>query len=85
MSQIYERVALIGLGLIASSLYWAIKRDGLASEVVGYARSSETRDTAREIGLCDTVYDSLAEAVAGADLVCLLVRWTALHAKSRRR
>ena len=38
MSQIYDRVALIGLGLIASSLFWAMKRDGLAGEVVGYAR-----------------------------------------------
>lgn len=83
MSQIYERVALIGLGLIASSLYWAIKRDGLASEVVGYARSSETRDTAREIGLCDTVYDSLAEAVAGADLVVLCVPVGAMDSVAR--
>ena len=73
MSQIYDRVALIGLGLIASSLFWAIKREGLAREVVGYARSAETRDIAREIGLCDTVYDSAAEAVKGADLVVLCV------------
>ena len=73
MSQIYDRVALIGLGLIASSLYWAIKRDGLAGEVTGYARSAETRDTAREIGLCDRICDSAIEAVKGADLVILCV------------
>ncbi|MEM8576864.1 MAG: prephenate/arogenate dehydrogenase family protein [Pseudomonadota bacterium] len=70
---IYERVALIGLGLIASSMFWAIKRGGLAGEVVGYARSPETRETAREIGLCDRIADSAAEAVAGADLVVLCV------------
>ena len=70
---IYDRVALIGLGLIASSMFWAIKRAGLANEVTGYARSSETRDTAREIGLCDRVCDSAAEAVEGADLVVLCV------------
>ncbi len=64
MSQLYDRVALIGLGLIASSLFWAMKRDGLAGEVVGYARSSETRATAREIGLCDRIYDTAVEAVA---------------------
>jgi cyclohexadieny/prephenate dehydrogenase len=74
MSQpIYDRVALIGLGLIASSMYWAIKRAGLAGEVTGYARSPETRDKARKIGLCDRVCDSAMEAVKGADLVVLCV------------
>lgn len=70
---VYGRVALIGLGLIASSMFWAIKRAGLAGEVTGYARSSETRTTARKIGLCDRVCDSAAEAVQGADLVVLCV------------
>lgn len=70
---IYERVALIGLGLIASSMFWASKRAGLAGEITGYARSQETRDTARKIGLCDRVCDSIAEAVKDADLVVLAV------------
>ncbi|MDE4305324.1 prephenate/arogenate dehydrogenase family protein [Phaeobacter gallaeciensis] len=70
---VYNRVALIGLGLIASSMFWAMKRAGLAGEVTGYARSAETRDTARRIGLCDRVCDSAAEAVEGADLVVLCV------------
>ena len=73
MSVIYDRVALIGLGLIASSMYWAMQRDGIAGHVVGYARSAETRETAREIGLCDSVVDDLAEAVKGADLVVLAI------------
>jgi len=73
MSVIYDRVALIGLGLIASSMFWAIKRGGLAREVTGYARTEETRQTAREIGLCDVVYDDMAAAVEGADLVVLCV------------
>ncbi|MDX5384139.1 MAG: prephenate/arogenate dehydrogenase family protein [Rhodobacterales bacterium] len=73
MSVIYNRVALIGLGLIASSMFWAMKRGGLAGEVTGYARSQATRDTARRIGLCDRVCDTAAEAVAGADLVVLCV------------
>ena len=73
MTQIYNRVALIGLGLIASSMAWGIKRGGLAAEVTGYARSAETRDTAREIGLCDQIFDSAAEAVKDADLVVLCV------------
>jgi cyclohexadieny/prephenate dehydrogenase len=73
MSMIYNRVALIGLGLIASSMFWAMKRKGLAGEVRGYARTAETRDTARRIGLCDQVCDSIAAAVKDADLVVLCV------------
>ena len=70
---IYEKVALIGLGLIASSMYWAMKRGAVASEVRGFARSAETRQTAREIGLCDVVCDTAADAVLEADLVVLCV------------
>lgn len=70
---IYDRVALIGLGLIASSMFWAMKRSGLAGEVTGYAKSQQTRDTARRIGLCDRIVDSAAEAVDGADLIVLCV------------
>ena len=73
MAQVYDRVALIGLGLIASSMFWAIKRAGLAGEVTGYARSSDTRAMARKLGLCDRVCDSAADAVDGADLVVLCV------------
>lgn len=73
MSQVYDRVALIGLGLIASSMFWAIKRAGLAGEVTGFARSQTTRDTARKIGLCDRICDTAAEAVKDADLVVLCV------------
>lgn len=72
MTQIYSRVAFIGLGLIASSMIHAIRRDGLANQIVGTARSEETRDIARKDGLCDVV-DTVAEAVKDADLVVLAV------------
>ena len=70
---IYSRVALIGLGLIASSMAHAMRAGGLAGEIVGHAKSAETRATALEIGICDRVYATAAEAVAGADLVVLAV------------
>ncbi len=73
MTRIYNRVALIGLGLIASSMAHAMRAGGLAGEIVGHAKSAETRAVALEIGLCDRVFDTAAEAVAGADLVVLAV------------
>ncbi|MDU8910772.1 prephenate/arogenate dehydrogenase family protein [Aestuariicoccus sp. MJ-SS9] len=80
---IYQRVALIGLGLIASSMFWAMKRRGVAGHVTGYARSAETRETARRIGLCDTVCDRLADAVRDADLVVLAVPVGAMEVVAR--
>ena len=73
MTVIYNRVALIGLGLIASSMAHAMKAGGLAGEIVGYAKSPESRATAAEIGFVDRVADTAAEAVQGADLVVLAV------------
>ena len=73
MSKVYDRVALIGLGLIASSIFWASKRNDVSSYITGFARSKETRDTAKKIGLCDEVFDTAEEAVKEADLVILCV------------
>ncbi len=83
MTQIYDRVALIGLGLIASSMAHAMRRSGLAGEIVGTARSGETRDTARELGFCDRVVDTAIEAVAGADLVVLAMPVGAMETVAR--
>ncbi|MEO1538749.1 MAG: prephenate/arogenate dehydrogenase family protein [Pseudomonadota bacterium] len=69
----FERVALIGLGLIAGSISLSARRLANPPRFSGFARRAETRDTARRIGLIDRVDDSLAEAVADADLVILCV------------
>ncbi|MGP9789238.1 prephenate/arogenate dehydrogenase family protein [Roseinatronobacter sp. NSM] len=73
MSAIYTRVAFVGLGLIASSMAHAIRRAGLAGHIAGTARSAQTRQVAREIGLVDSIHETAAEAVVGADLVVLCV------------
>ncbi len=69
---IYPRVALVGLGLIASSMAHAMRAEGLAGEIVGHAKSAETRAVAQAL-FCDRVTETAAEAVAGADLVVLAV------------
>lgn len=68
----YDKVALIGLGLIASSMAHAMRRAGVAGRIVGTARSAETRAIAAQIDLCEVV-DTAAEAVEDADLVVLCV------------
>lgn len=70
---IYDRVALIGLGLIASSMAHAMKAGGLARIIAGHAKTEATRQAALEIGFCDEVYATAAEAVKDADLVVLAV------------
>lgn len=76
---IYQRVALIGLGLIASSMAHAMRAGGLAGEIVGYAKSAETRTVAKEL-FCDRVCETAAEAVKDADLVVLAVPVGAMEA-----
>lgn len=65
----FERIALIGIGLIGSSISHACRRGGLADAIVGSARTKETVDTALRLGIIDEGFTNAAEAVAGADLV----------------
>lgn len=67
----FERVALIGLGLIGSSLAHVMRREGLAGHIAGHARSAATRDVAERLGFADSVHATPADAVRGADLVML--------------
>ncbi len=69
----FEKVALIGLGLIGSSLSHIMRREKLAKSISGHARSRETRERAMELGLADTMHDNAADAVRDADLVVLCV------------
>lgn len=71
MTVIYDRVALIGLGLVAGSMGLAMKRGVVAGTIVGTARTKETRTAALELGLVDEVFDTVKEAVRDADLVVL--------------
>ena len=69
----FSRVALIGLGLIGSSLAHVMRREGLARHIAGATRREDTLNRARDIGLCDSYHLDAAEAARGADLVFLNV------------
>ena len=68
---LFQRIALIGFGLIGSSLARVVRRDGLAGHVCGCARTDKTLAKARELGLADSFTTDPAKAAEGADLVVL--------------
>ncbi|NKJ38170.1 prephenate/arogenate dehydrogenase family protein [Rhizobium sp. SG570] len=69
----FDRIALIGIGLIGSSIAHDIKRLGLAKEIVISTRSAETLKRAEELKLGGRYTPSSAEAVKDADLVIVSV------------
>jgi cyclohexadieny/prephenate dehydrogenase len=69
----FQRVALIGLGLIGSSIARGVKQLELAKELVATDASLDVRMRAAEIGLADRIAADNAEAVDGADLVIVCV------------
>ena len=71
---VFRRLAVIGLGLIGSSVARRAMRDGtISDEIVGCDLSSEVRDRARALGLAHRIEADPAGAVAGADGVLLCV------------
>jgi len=68
---IFGRVALIGIGLIGSSLARRIKRDKLAGHVAASARTQQSLDTAKRLGFVDSASLDAREAVRDADLVVI--------------
>jgi len=69
----FNRIALIGFGLIGGSIARAAREQGLAGKIVTTARSAKTRARVIELGLADSVVETNAEAVKDADLVILCI------------
>ncbi|MFM5908663.1 MAG: prephenate dehydrogenase/arogenate dehydrogenase family protein, partial [Novosphingobium sp.] len=69
----FERVAIIGLGLLGGSIGLAVSAllPGIATS--GYDADPATRERARQRGLCGTVAETASEAVQDADLVIFCV------------
>jgi prephenate dehydrogenase len=67
----FQRVALIGLGLIGGSLGLALRQGRAAQEVLGFDLGRGVIDQARKAGAIDQGYTTLADAVRGAELVIL--------------
>ncbi len=67
----FNRLAIVGIGLIGGSFGLAARRAGLAREIIGVARRDSTLQKAVEVGACDAATSDVAAAATGADLVLL--------------
>ncbi len=68
---LFGRLALLGMGLIGSSIARAARQQGLVGEIVAHAKSERTRARVVELGIADRVEADAGEAVLGADCVIL--------------
>ncbi len=75
----FERLALIGCGLMGGSFALALRQAGLVQHITGFSASDKTRQRALELGVIDQACRSVADAVQGADLVLLAVPVGAMH------
>src|SRR5690349_65242 len=67
----FNRVAIVGLGLIGGSIGLALRQGKLAQQVVGFDLGKGVSSLAHKIGAIDQSYDSLSDTVRGAELVIL--------------
>jgi prephenate dehydrogenase len=65
----FDKVVIVGVGLIGGSFALALKAAGAARTIVGMGRSQEALARALELGIIDVAEDSAQEAMRGADLV----------------
>ncbi|MEO5755941.1 MAG: prephenate/arogenate dehydrogenase family protein [Mesorhizobium sp.] len=72
-SPMFEKIALVGIGLIGSSLARVIRREGLAGHIAISTRSATTLARAQELGLGDSYTTDAKEAVRDADLIIVSV------------
>jgi cyclohexadieny/prephenate dehydrogenase len=70
---LFDTLAIIGPGLIGSSIMRAAREQGAVRSIVTSSRSPETRRRVTELGLADRVVETNAQAVDGADLVIVCV------------
>lgn len=79
----YQRLALIGCGLMGGSFALALRRADLVDHVAGFSASEGTRAKAIKLGVIDSACASAAEAAQGADLVLVAVPVRATEATLR--
>ena len=82
--KLFDCVALIGIGLIGSSLARVLRRDSPDTKIVACARRPETLAAVRRLELADDATDDPAEAAAGADTIVIATPLSAYAAIGER-
>ena len=82
--RLFDCVALIGIGLIGSSLARVLRRDSPDTKIVACARRPETLAAVRRLELADDATDDPAEAAAGADIIVIATPLSAYAAIGER-
>jgi cyclohexadieny/prephenate dehydrogenase len=70
---LFDQLALVGVGLIGSSIARAARARGIVRSIVATARSQATRERVIELGIADRVVATNAEAAKGSDFVIVCV------------
>ena len=82
----FDRVAVIGIGLIGSSLARALRRDSPETEIVACARRAETLDAVRRLAIADAATDEILSQMSSTEIQALnkhLKDYTDLLARRR--
>ena len=69
MNLLFERMAVVGVGLIGGSLAQAVKQRKVVGEVLGVGRDARRLEQAKERGIIDAYAARIDETLAGADLI----------------
>ena len=69
--KLFEKMTIIGVGLLGASLAKACRKYSLVEEISGFGRNRENLDKAKFLGVIDHCAKDLAEAVKDVDLVVL--------------
>lgn len=76
----FQRVAIVGLGLIGGSMGLALRQAHAAQQVVGYDLGRGVSEQARRMGAIDQAHDTLADTVRGAEIIILATPVGTIHA-----
>ena len=68
-----DKLAIIGVGLIGSSLSLALKQAAAVGQVIGYGRNRQNLDKGIELGVLDAVGETIADCADGADMIVVAV------------
>jgi prephenate dehydrogenase len=66
-----KKIVIFGVGLIGGSVALALKKAGSAAQIIGVGRSTESLQSAVDLGVIDAACSDITQAVQNADIVLI--------------